>query len=387
MQYSVIGDRKSALLHLLHIPPQERSYQDLCDLSNLISDIKIFQDFKYTLKLKNLCKHLLLVSYGTKETIFREGDDGEAFYYIISGKVIHYVSSSKNGKTKLISVAESKEGDSFGELGLLYGIKRSSSAITNTPVEAMVLTKENYDKETKGDDLEIQTKAIHFFQKHKLLQSIPQQLLIDIAKKCKKPIEFKTSDLIVKQGFKSDAIFFIIKGAVKLMRRIDFKKIPNLYSILSPSQPNDADYQEQNIETKLVEIQNLSKGDSIADYEVLRNLPCSCTAIATMPTKVYKVSMQDLKLLDSTDFQNLVNFTESLPDDNEIRKIYIHTEKWNSYKHSYVNSIKFEKKYKNNFNFRMEPIKSFKSRSITPENIFSKPLSHIKLSPIYKTMF
>lgn len=255
-----------------------------------------------------------------KYTIFREGDDGDAFYYIITGKVTHYVQSSINGKYRLNNVAESKEGDCFGELGILYGIKRNSSAITTSYVELLSLSKENYDKEIKGDALVIHQKAINFFKKNEILNVIPDDIMLEIVNKCKKPIEFKSNEVMLKQGVKSDYVYFIIKGNVKLLKRVDFKKSA---SFVVPNPPNNEDYLDNNFATKLVEVKQLTRGESVGIYELLRNLPSVCSAIATMPTSCYKMSLQDFKIVDSLNFQIIQTLTEPYPDDDDLRKSFL----------------------------------------------------------------
>jgi len=48
------------------------------------------KQFKGTVKLKELCKYMTIQHFGARETIIQEGDIGETFYIIYSGRVSVY---------------------------------------------------------------------------------------------------------------------------------------------------------------------------------------------------------------------------------------------------------------------------------------------------------
>ncbi|OMJ83772.1 hypothetical protein SteCoe_15251 [Stentor coeruleus] len=368
---------KEKLKEILQIPKALRSQNDLEELSSLIGDIKIFEDYKYSSKLKLLCQHLNFISYGIKHQISIEGQEGDAFYLILSGRVGLYINTNKYGKTRLNSIAELKEGDSFGESGLLYGAKYTASAITTTNVELMVLKKEDYDQEFKGDEMLIQRKIANFFRKQGIFKQLPEDKLEFIVKKTKKPIDFKTSDVIVKQGSAPDAFYFIAKGRAKVLKRLDFKKTQS-----SLTSPTPYDYEYRNFQAKIIEIEEIAKPSLIGGYEALRNLPYNFSVICTMPCSVYKVSLSDLKLLDLNEMQYLINACPPPLSDNDIRLKFYNDNLWNTYKNNFIDSVRKEKKFKIRFNFRMPATNWHKGRSFTPENMFGMPQTHLKLAPI-----
>lgn len=63
---------------------------------------------------KEILKHTVRFSPG--EIIFKEGDIADCFYYIKTGKVIIF---KKNDKNEEVLLNELKEGEVFGELGLI----------------------------------------------------------------------------------------------------------------------------------------------------------------------------------------------------------------------------------------------------------------------------
>ena len=326
-----------------------------------------------------MCKHLKYKSFGIKQRIYTEGEEGDAFYLILSGRVGLYINTNKEGKIRLNSIAELKEGDCLGESSLLYGSKHTASAITTTNAELMILTKEEYDLEFRGDELLVHQKILKFYKKQFLFQRIPDEKLDFIATKTKKAIEYQTSDVIFKQGSLSEAFFFIAKGRAQVVKRLDFKKKKS--SLLAPTA---RDYEYKQYESKIIEIEEIAKGSLVGAYEALRNLPYNTSVICTMPCSVYKVSLQDLRLLDFFETQILVNSTINPLSDEDIRSQYMNETLWSNYKTNYIESVRKEKKFKERFNFRMAPINWYKGRSITPENMFGMPRSHLRLDPIDK---
>lgn len=94
-------DRKSRLKSLLLIDPLDRSASELDEIAELIGDIKFLEKFYYTDKFKQLCRFLTLQTLGTKEVVFSEGDESDAFYVILAGRVSVYV-KVENKTTKSV---------------------------------------------------------------------------------------------------------------------------------------------------------------------------------------------------------------------------------------------------------------------------------------------
>jgi len=75
--------------------------------------------------------------------IFQQGDPGDAFYLIRSGKVRVFRKSEHGVETHL---SEMGPGESFGEMALLTGKTRSANVETLEETCLGVLTKDEFDQ-------------------------------------------------------------------------------------------------------------------------------------------------------------------------------------------------------------------------------------------------
>lgn len=82
------------------------------------------------------------------DVIIRQGDEGDYYYYVISGHCLVTRSSAKSGKA--LKLAELTAGDSFGEEALISGAKRNANVTMLTNGLLMRLRKSDFDALLKG---------------------------------------------------------------------------------------------------------------------------------------------------------------------------------------------------------------------------------------------
>jgi rhodanese-related sulfurtransferase len=78
--------------------------------------------------------------------IFRQGDPGDSFYIISSGKIRVFRKDREGMETDLSTLGP---GDSFGEMALLTGEKRSANVEAVEETRLIVLSKEQFDRTLK----------------------------------------------------------------------------------------------------------------------------------------------------------------------------------------------------------------------------------------------
>jgi len=101
--------------------------------------------------------------YGPGAIVFAQDEPGDALYGVITG-TIRISTSASDGKEMFLNIM--KPGDTFGEIALLDGNKRTATASARRPSELMVIRRDNFLTLLERDT----TLAIHLL--HLLCQRI-----------------------------------------------------------------------------------------------------------------------------------------------------------------------------------------------------------------------
>jgi CRP/FNR family cyclic AMP-dependent transcriptional regulator len=107
---------------------------------SLIKQVPLFKSFQP--EDSRRIADLLKDHYLKKGSIlFRKGDEGEALYMIIEGKIKISV-TSRFGNEVILAVLS--DGDFFGEMALLDGLPRSADAVANEDTHLLVLSRSEF---------------------------------------------------------------------------------------------------------------------------------------------------------------------------------------------------------------------------------------------------
>jgi len=138
--------------------------------------------------------------------IYREGEIGNAVYFISSGSV--------SVSTKTGFVVKRKAGDFFGEGSLLSPSRRRSATIhCNTPVHAMEVSRENFDKYLAKSD-----SALYAFIREKdIIRKKNRAKQILRIQKTLKQREFQFGETLFEDGDNTDSMFLVEKGLVDIL--------------------------------------------------------------------------------------------------------------------------------------------------------------------------
>lgn len=85
-----------------------------------------------------LAEHASLKAYSTRQTVFSQGDPGDALHVIVSGAV-RIVLNVPSGGQRMVAILG--KGDCFGELAILDGRPRSASAVAAEPTVLMTVSR------------------------------------------------------------------------------------------------------------------------------------------------------------------------------------------------------------------------------------------------------
>ncbi len=99
-----------------------------------------FVDFLRRQQMVDFMESFFREYYKKDEHVIREGEEGEYAYFIIAGTA--RVETRAGGELRVLKPL--KAGDFFGEISLLIHIQRTASIIAETPLELMVLSREQF---------------------------------------------------------------------------------------------------------------------------------------------------------------------------------------------------------------------------------------------------
>lgn len=91
-------------------------------------------------KLKLLAFTSDRVSYGAGQILFRQGDEGDAAYVILSGSAEILVETPAGQ----IKVAEVEPNEIVGEIAILCDVSRTATVKASVPVEALRIKKDHF---------------------------------------------------------------------------------------------------------------------------------------------------------------------------------------------------------------------------------------------------
>ncbi|KAG7378419.1 hypothetical protein PHYPSEUDO_010119 [Phytophthora pseudosyringae] len=137
---------------------EQRSQTDLQALGVWFqtTKLKITTDFErlQPSELDLLCRRMICVAFHPDETVFRQGDEGDALYIVFSGTVEVRVSQRILGEVVEVTVCELGKGDYFGERSLLNNDVRAATVLSKTASELVKITRSDYNLMLKNDQLE-----------------------------------------------------------------------------------------------------------------------------------------------------------------------------------------------------------------------------------------
>ena len=142
--------------------------------------------------------------YKAGDVIIKQGDDGDNFYVIHEGKVDILVND-----VKVVTITE---GDSFGELALIYGTPRAATAlVSDGSVVCWGLDRDSYRRILMGSTMRKRKMYEELLGKVSILSSLDSWERMTIADSLI-PANFEDGTVIMKQGDIGEDFFIIVDG-------------------------------------------------------------------------------------------------------------------------------------------------------------------------------
>lgn len=214
------------------------------------------------------------------DIIIQQGDTGDFFYIIDEGSCDIFVEGV--GK-----VLESQQGDSFGELALMYNAPRAATVIAATDTITWALDRTTFKKTIMDTTMKKRAMLRDFISAIPLLRLLSDNEKLIIADALRAD-RYKPDDVIISEGGSGDSFYIIERGEVKCTK----------------------------IEIPGEVCQRLKKGDYFGELALLTESTRAATVTAVTDT--------DVLWLDKTTFDRLLGpLKDILKSNSEMYEKYV----------------------------------------------------------------
>jgi CRP-like cAMP-binding protein len=385
---------------LLEIPPKKREDKTCLELMNLTKDLKVFENIARSIEHQNICSSITLVTCKPNDIVIRQGDQGDCLYYILHGLVSIQLSiqidTGIQDKNQIVNVekniGELRDGEIFGELALLYNIPRTASVIALTDTSLIKIDKMPFTKYLKNVFEGQLQDQIEFLQICPIFNKMPKELLIKLGIRSviKK---FATGQIILKNDTKSESIFVIRRGTVKVIKEILFIKNENKirkkrlrrnrsqildYEDYTNRQqlenekvlellalgPSEEDMREDNFIKKSITLEILKIGDIFPSYYSSNELYLDVQFESDNPCELIELDISHIKEIIPETFEFIKKYSKPYPSEEFLRRFHYYNESWLKYKKDLKYSILADSLNKNTVKKNDMRTKIYKKKDI-----------------------
>jgi cAMP-dependent protein kinase regulator len=155
---------------------------------------------------------MFLVEKTEGDIIIKQGDEGDNFYIIDSGTVSAYVQNTVNMNPPGELVRQYGEGDSFGELAILYNAPRAATCIATSPVVRLwALDRVSFKLILVKNSLAKQAEYIKFLKQVSIFAQLTECELLTVADALEEKV-FSENEVVCAQGDVGDSFYIIVDG-------------------------------------------------------------------------------------------------------------------------------------------------------------------------------
>lgn len=178
-----------------------------------LRNVKLFAQLSDS-TLEKIVNVIFVRTYLQGERIFTQGEKGDCFYMIQSGKVMVTQQSSFTGGAK--ELVRLGAGKYFGEIALIEDAPRKATVTALEKTTCWILDKPNFEnilgnmKQAVGESI-----ALEILKHVKILSSLTEKQLTVISRSLLTKV-YKEGDAIITQGEDGDSFFMIASGEVSV---------------------------------------------------------------------------------------------------------------------------------------------------------------------------
>ena len=129
-----------------------------------------------------------------------------------------------------------------------------------------------------------------------------------------------------------------------MLRKVEFRIPSNRREACSTEflikDPSEQEFESHMVESKLLEIDELTNGDCFGDYASILKEPIRYSVVTQIPVEAFACHISDFILLGRNFAEAFLKFSKVIPEDTDLRKALVEMQKWNMYKNEVMRSVK-----------------------------------------------
>lgn len=325
---------------LLKIPFNERTDDNLFELMRMTSKMKIFESINMSNMHKEICKNIFIKHFERGEIIFKQGDEGDAYYFVLRGAIDLYLYDidQLDGKIKLKLITSVMSGFGFGELALLYDCPRTATAISSTKTDLIVFKKKMYNSFVK----DVHEKEL--FEMVKFYYSIPifkKEPISNILKFCLRTtkLTFNAYELIYRQQDMIKDFCFVKFGTVKafLKFNVNSETLKNVKRMtpekfVEKIKKYQLNSKNPKVTEEVLDIMEFTEKDMFAEYYAVKGKRCEVFLMPLFPTQVFQIKADDFKKINPDLFEIIDKLALPILDYDRVFTKFYENLKWQNEK-------------------------------------------------------
>jgi CRP-like cAMP-binding protein len=167
-------------------------------------------------------------SFGFGSVIVRAGADADALYVLVAGRA-RVLREGENGEE--ISLNVLKPGDSFGEMALLEGARRTATVRASSDVEVRRLDRsvfaaliQRHPELRTYFELQVTHRRLHnFFRHYTPFARLPAEALRFMLSELQ-PVAVKPGDVVIRQGDEPGPMYIVEEGHLRVFTEEDGRR-------------------------------------------------------------------------------------------------------------------------------------------------------------------
>lgn len=326
--------------NLLKVPSNKRTEDNLYELMKLTSSFKIFEAIALNSIHKEICRHITLKVYEKGEIVFKQGDEGDAYYFLLRGAIDIYIYTvdENDGKIKLVQVNTVLPGHGFGELSLLYESPRTATCLANSKSDLIIIKKKIYNTYVKDLHEQELYDLMNFYSKIIIFKN---ESITNILRICLKTNKHRlhANQVFLRYGEYINDYYFVSFGTITayikvflsktIMKQIIFLSKEEFVEKISTINKNEySNTDNSDVFQTVISVMEYKQGDIIGEYYASKQHKLNIYLIPDQPSRVISIKVDELKRVAFNIHDVICKYSINVVNlDNILSKLY-DNEKW-----------------------------------------------------------